>query len=242
LLQADKTSALLRSQKDYSPKTKKYGASDGADSLTTNGLTHIFIPPTPIDDITTNSAWLYMSIASYIMLDSYSAYNFISDIPTESDKVVVGKIQQLLKKAKDSQITKSEFKLNVTAIASYLGYEVAVPHLEKLFETISDTKYAVALNPEKPLHCTLTMHSSKGLEFQQVILFIEDYAFYGNVNADHINNHYVACTRAEEKLIIVDTQSSDANAARKKICELIRAGNIEPKDLITIVKSDAQKA
>jgi superfamily I DNA/RNA helicase len=237
LLDANMTSALLRSQNEYSSKTGKYGASDGADLLTSNGMEHIYIPPTPIDNITTSSAWLYFAIASYVLISTYSAYDFYNEIPAEAEpeRIVIGKIEQMLKKARqkanDSDAT--GFGQSVTAIADHLGYATTADHIEKLYNTVRDSKYAVALNPIKPQHCTLTLHSSKGLEFEQVILFIEDYAYYGNVGNEHINNHYVACTRAEKRLVVVDTQSQDANAARGKIIEKIKAGGFTSRTLIT---------
>lgn len=236
-LDAGKTSALLRHAKNNT-RNGKQGASEGADLLTANGIQHTFIPPTPIDDITTNTAWLYTAIASYILISAYSAYDFIYDIPaeTENSKIAVGRIQQMLNKIQQNATANStaEFIRGVTALAEYLGYTTTSSHIEKLRQTAMDSKYAVALNPEKPMHCTLTLHSSKGLEFDQVILFIEDYAHSGSVNDDHINNHYVACTRAKKKLIIIDTQSQDAGAARQKVLEKIRTVGIEPKTLMSL--------
>lgn len=194
LLDASKTSALLRSQKEYSNWTLKYGASEGATLLSQSGIEHTYIPPTPIDDITTNTAWLYTAIASFILLSSYSAYDFINDIPTENDKVAVGRTQQMLRAIEQHVDEQAVFVQKVNILAEYLGYPTMRQHIERLFETIIDPKYAVALNPEKPKHCTLTLHSSKGLEFDQVVIFIEDYAHNSEINDEHINNHYVACT------------------------------------------------
>ncbi|MEA4992715.1 UvrD-helicase domain-containing protein [Caproicibacter sp. BJN0012] len=234
LLDASKTSALLRSQKEYSGWTQKYGASEGATLLSQSGIEHIYIPPTPIDDITTNAAWLYTAIASYILLSSYSAYDFINDIPTENDKVSVGRTQQMLRAIEQHVDEQAIFAQKVNTLADYLGYPTMPQHIESLFETIVDPKYAVALNPEKPKHCTLTLHSSKGLEFDQVVIFIEDYAHNGAINDEHINNHYVACTRAKSKLIIVNTETNDANAVRHKIISLFQDANIPCGDLITV--------
>ncbi|AHN24395.1 ATP-binding domain-containing protein [Lysinibacillus varians] len=45
----------------------------------------------------------------------------------------------------------------------------------------------------------LTVFSSKGLEFEQVVAFGRDYDFE---NEERLNAHYVAVTRAKEKMII----------------------------------------
>lgn len=234
LLDASKTSALLRSQKEYSKWTLKYGAYEGAAFMSQNGIEHTYVPPTPIDDITTNTAWLYTAIASFILLSSYSVYDFINDIPTENDKIAVGRIQQMLRVIKQHIDERTAFAQKVNTLAEYLGYTTMPQHIESLFETVVDSKYAVALNPEKPKHCTLTLHSSKGLEFDQVVIFIEDYVHNGAINNAHINNHYVACTRAKSKLIIVDTETNDANAAKHKIKSLFGDANIPFGDLITV--------
>lgn len=234
LLDENKTSALLRGQKEYSRWTQKYGASEGATLLAQSGIEHTYIPPMPIDAITTNTAWLYTAVASFILLNSYSVYDFINDIPTENDKVAVGRTQQMLRAIEQHVDEQAIFAQKVNILAEYLGYPTMRQHIESLFETVADPKYAVALNPEKPKHCTLTLHSSKGLEFDQVIIFIEDYAHNGAINNEHINNHYVACTRAESKLIIVDTETNDAKAARRKIISLFQEANVPYINLITV--------
>ena len=234
LLDASKTSALLRGQKEYSYWTLKYGASEGATLLSQSGIEHIYIPQTPIDEITTNTAWLYTAIASFILLSSYSVYDFISDIPTENDKVAVGKTQHILREIEQHVNEQVVFAQKVNILAKDLGYPTMPHHIDKLFETIIDPKYAVALNPERPKHCTLTLHSSKGLEFDQVVIFIEDYAHNGAINDEHINNHYVACTRAKSKLIIIDTKTNNANAARHKIKSFFQEANVPCGCLITV--------
>lgn len=55
----DKKSALLRFSND--------NARIGASELTTNGLEYVYIPQTPIADITTDTAWLYTAIAKYLI-------------------------------------------------------------------------------------------------------------------------------------------------------------------------------
>ena len=236
LIDAERTSALLRYQKDYSDDTKKHGASDCADKLTANGMEHIYIPQTPIDGITTNTAWLYFAVASYVLLNTYSAYDFIDDIPVESDAFTVGKIQRMLDVIKQSSEDDNpkDFSLSTQLLADYLGYVTIDQHIDKLYETATDNRYAIALNPEKPQHCALTLHSSKGLEFEQVLLFIEDYAHRGTVSADHINNHYVACTRAIAKLIIITTGTQDSKSASQKINAMFRDAHFQANQLISV--------
>lgn len=235
-LDSAKTSALLRSQKEHSLWTHKDGASEGASLLTQAGLEHIYIPPTPIDEITTITAWLYTAIASFILLETYSIYDFINEIPTETLNSSIQKIKSKLKEIQECSTNQESFSQKVIELAEYLNYPTKKEHIDSLYETITSPRYAVALSPEKPSHCTLTFHSSKGLEFDQVILFAEDYAHNGNVSAEHINNHYVACTRAKEKLIIIDTKSPDAVAVKEKIWSFLSAENIPYNSIVTLEK------
>ena len=48
----------------------------------------------------------------------------------------------------------------------------------------------------------MTLHSSKGKEFQQVIIFAEDFDDIDNLG-ESLNLLYVAITRAKQKLIIL---------------------------------------
>lgn len=48
-------------------------------------------------------------------------------------------------------------------------------------------------------HCDY-LRSSKGLEFEQVVLFVSDYRLSSE---EDVYNHYVAATRAKTKLILV---------------------------------------
>ena len=71
------------------------------------------------------------------------------------------------------------------------------------------------------------------MEFDQVILFAEDYKLN---QSDTIYNHYVAATRAKEKLIIVYDET-DYNA-KKFYCNLqriISKRNKKIEDFLTVI-------
>ena len=190
----DKKSALLRFSND--------NARIGASELTTNGLEYVYIPQTPIADITTDTAWLYTAIAKYLIIEKYSAYDVISEIPVEGNesRKTVSTVKRLLKRIEETIDDEQSFGSCVTALAEYLGYDTRPDHINKLFKTISDTSFHVAFEADKYKHIAITFHSSKGLEFEQVIVFAEDYRLS---DMSSIYNHYVAVTRAKSKLIIV---------------------------------------
>lgn len=221
----EKKSALLRYSKD--------NARIGASKLTTGGLEYVYIPPTPIDDITTDAAWLYTAIAKYFILKKYSVYDIISEIPVEGNEShkTVSNIKKLLKKIEDNVEDERSFNLTVTALANYLGYDTNTEHINKLFQTISDNKFHTAFKADKYKHIAITFHSSKGLEFEQVIIFAEDYPLS---SMQSIYNHYVAVTRAKSKLIIVKLDTHDANCFQNNLQKLFSYNGHNIEDVISL--------
>ena len=81
----------------------------------------------------------------------------------------------------------------------------------------------------------MTFHSSKGLEFNQVVLFAEDYNFY---YPDSIYNHYVAATRAKERLIIVYLGESKDKNFYRNLSNKIADMNKKTEDFMKIIIKD----
>lgn len=219
----DKSLALLRfSNRD---------AKNGAEKLTTNGLECIYIPQIPIADITTETAWLYTAIAKYFILEKYSVYDVISEIPVEGNesRKTVSTIKKLLSKIEENINDESLFSSSVTALAKYLGYDTRQDHIDKLFDTICDSSYHVAFEPDKYKHIATTFHSSKGLEFEQVIVFAEDYSLK---DMPSIYNHYVAATRAKNKLIIVKLNNYYANCFQNNLQKIFSESGHNIEDVV----------
>lgn len=225
-LDINKQIALLR----YSNQN----ASIGADVLSRNGLKFTYIPALPITDITTKTAWLYMEIAKYLIIQNYSVYDVFSEIPVEGEesKKEVSHIAELLDDIKNNTSSIDAFSDSVLSLAEYLGYQTRQDHLSKLFQTINDKKYHCAFETDKYKHIAITFHSSKGLEFDQVILFAEDYKLADDAS---IFNHYVAVTRAKSKLIIVNNNSCASNTFQCNIKNILRQSNLALNDVLTIV-------
>ena len=233
VIDTEKSVALLRSANNNT-RNGKGGAKEGADELVKNGLNIVFIPEAPIEQITTSSAWIYMATARYIMLDNFTEYDFIQEVPAEGDieKKTVNAVKKKLVKVKAGKEDIEKFKNSFSELVEYFSYtKPDESHINKLLETISDTQYANSISENLPLHSSMTLFKSKGLEFEQVIIFFEDYAHNGNTSIDHLNNHYVASTRAKNKIILVSTTHEDAGAFGGRLKELF--ANIEIKDLIS---------
>ncbi len=219
----NKSSALLR----FSNKN----AENGANKLTTNGLECVYIPQIPIADITTETAWLYTAIAKYFILEKYSVYDVISEIPVEGNEnnKTVSTIKRLLNKIEKNINDEPSFSSSVIALAKYLGYDTRPEHIDKLFETICDSSYHVAFEPDKYKHIATTFHSSKGLEFEQVIVFAEDYSLK---DMPSIYNHYVAATRAKNKLIIVKLNNYYANCFQNNLQNIFSKSGHNVEDVV----------
>lgn len=229
------------SQLDLSKKVailryKKSDAKKNADIISDDMNKFIYIPTPPIASITSNTAWLYTAIASYIIIDTYSVYDIIQVIPDEvvGYKDLKKKLQNHLNKIKKSKDINDEtgFVDNINALAQYLGYETKETHLKNLYTTVAnkDNYHYFMQNDIKYL--SMTFHSSKGLEFDQVILFAEDYDLS---KEDSIYNHYVAATRAKERLIIVHLGGNKDQYFWSSLSNIVCSIGKEPKDFIEIV-------
>lgn len=208
-------------------------AKTGAEQLSSEGIECVYIPKIPIADITTEAAWLYSAIAKSIILERYSVYDLISEIPVEGDdsKRKVATVNKYLNNIKSNLAEYDAFREHVIVLAEYLNYSMKHDHLEKLFETISDPALHVAFEPDKYKHISITFHSSKGLEFDQVILFAEDYRLNDMAS---IYNHYVAVTRAKIKLIIIYIDNWNGNIFETNLSRLLEISDLTIEDIAEI--------
>lgn len=220
----NKKSALLRFSND--------NARLGAKVLTMAGIDYKYIPQIPIADITTDTAWLYSAIAHYLIIEKYSVYDIVAEIPVEGNesRKTVAVIKKILNSIEQSLGNELSFNIEVNKLAEYLGYETRDDHLNKLYRTISDETFHVAFEPDQYQHIAITFHSSKGLEFEQVIIFAEDYRLSDMAS---IYNHYVAVTRAKSKLVIVKLSNYNANCFQGNLAQIFSESEIDVDDVIS---------
>lgn len=227
-LDKEKKCALLR--------FKNKDAKDGARKLTEANIDFTYIPQTPISNITTETAWLYNAVAKFFILPKYSAYDFRDEIPNE----VVGnkKILNYVKKSLanlDAYLKQEDsigFTKQIQKLANYLGYDTKERHCEQLYETICDESNHSAFKIAELKRIAITFHSSKGLEFEQVILFASDYTLYKD---EDVYNHYVAVTRAKSKLILLCFYN-DQRSSRyvENIKKILAESNLRMQNIATI--------
>jgi superfamily I DNA/RNA helicase len=228
-LDKNKRCALLR----YSNANSEIGAKE----LTEKGVEFTYVPQTPISDITTEAAWLYNAIAKHFILPTYSAYDLRDENPNEvvGNKHILQTIKISLKHLDEylKQADKDSFAKEVEQLANSLGYSTKDEHCKKVYETICDKKFHPAFNIDGLQRIAITFHSSKGLEFDQVVLFTSDYRL---ATEQDICNHYVAATRAKSKLILVHI-SDDGRAAIyvKNIKKILAESNLTMRKIATVV-------
>ncbi len=174
-----------------------------------------------------------MELAKYIIIHNYSVYDFISEIPVEGDesKKAISVITKLLYNIKKSILNETVFYTKVNKLADYLGYQTSASHLSKLYKTVSDTSFHVAFNADNYKNIAITFHSSKGLEFDQVIIFAEDYDLSKKTD---IFNHYVAVTRAKTKLIIISKHNFSSNSFQRNIRSILKQSGLILEDVLIV--------
>lgn len=234
---ASVTQYLDRNKKCALLRYRKVNAESGAKALTEGNMEFVYIPQTPISEITTDAAWLYNAIAKYFILPKYSVYDFRDEIPDEvfGNKKILNYIKKSLAFLDEciKQKNGTAFVKQIELTAAYLGYSTKEDHCQKVYETICDPKFYPAFNMDELKRIAITFHSSKGLEFEQVVLFASDYSL---ANEEEVYNHYVASTRAKNKLILVYINNDwNADQFRVNINKLLGKSNLKMKDIATIV-------
>lgn len=214
-LNLSQNTALLRFSND--------NAKQGAAELSKTGTDFVYVPKTPISEIATNISWLYNAIAQYFIIPKYSIYDFMDEIPEESigDRKIRGYIQKQIRKIEDSleKIDENSIIKYTEELAAYFGYTTSEEHIRGMIETIVKKEYHPAFHMDELRHLAITFHASKGLEFDQVIVFANDYTLG---KEDSIYNHYVAVTRAKSKLIIVCLKDGQDAWKGNKYCQNIK--------------------
>lgn len=213
-----------------------YNAKGSAKDLADIGMNIVYVPQPPIVSITTNTAWLYTAIASYFIIDTYSVYDIIQIIPDEA----VG-YTKLKKRIEDNlagikhaldAADEGDFHRKVDLMATFFGYQTKKLHIEKLYKTIMDKSNHYYFLQDKIDNVAMTFHSAKGLEFEQVVLFAEDYNLYSESS---IYNHYVAATRAKNKLLTVYLGEKSDQLFYKNLSNIVNGMNKKVEDFMRIV-------
>lgn len=219
-LDKNKSLAILR--------YKRNDALHNANELTSQGIETTFIPILPISNITAEYSWFIEELCKFCIVEP-NIYNVINSCPYDFPSKKIKELKTQFSELKGSINDEDKFKKIASEIAlNYFNYKIRETHVNSLWASINDETYKSAFMPEKYSYVAMTFHSSKGLEFDQVIIFTEDYPLN---NKDSFFNHYVSVTRAKEKLFIIHNQGNGrSNLYLKNIIETIKPNALE--DLI----------
>ncbi len=175
-----------------------------SDRLNKIGIDFVYIPSSPLDNVAMESEhiWIARGIANFILQYRYSEYDFRDEIPMpENFKISILKSKLDLIKSNTEEY--EVFCNGCFGLYNYLEYQIITEKIESevraLYDVVADTQYVATYNQDRYKFTSGTIHSSKGLEFNQVIIHASNY----NLNRDGINFlHYVAVSRPEERMLI----------------------------------------
>lgn len=219
-------------------------ANEWAKRLQQEELNFIYIPRAPLDDpqLENEQIWVARGIACYIYRKRYNEYSLYDEIPLQ-EKFDIDIIKKILKSIKE-EFNKTTWNVRlewlVKELYEYLLDEVDYKRyqieLQKLKETFENKDFAKSYNTEEYDKIVTTIHSTKGLQYKQVIINAENYVNRGNLNEEV---HYVAITRPKDKLLVLFSSHQNANIyyqfIEKSICEMkLLDPDIEINDVIDI--------
>lgn len=168
-------------------------------------LPFVFIPGSPLDfsNLESEHIWIARAIANYSIQNKYSEYDFMDEIPMP-EAFQITDIRKMLVSIKDSESVIQKYIENCIKFYEYLGYKEDLDKIKEeiaiLFKVVNDEKYIPTYNQDNYYLTAGSIHSSKGLEFSQVIIHAQDYDLS---NEDSLYLHYVAITRPEDRLLII---------------------------------------
>ncbi len=158
-----------------------------------------------IADISNISSYIYLGIAKFCIIEKYSEFDFLYEIPNLSDDYQrnLNTIGNYLMNIKN----KSNVKNNILNLFKILNYNVNSNDIVHMLELLNNLeKYRPYFETHKFDNVAMTVHSSKGLEFELTVVFAVDF-----INRDQIRyfENYVALTRSKEKIIVVYDYKND---------------------------------
>lgn len=183
----------------YSNWREEKLAENLKDLLNESGYNFTYIPKAPIEGIETTNKVIFVELAKYIKNSKYSIYDFISNLGFDVEGKEIKEIESIIKPLKE--VNSNDVNSILTNLFRFLNTNVEEKEIELFKDTIENKIYDNSYNGKEFKHKIMTIHSSKGMEFEQVLIYANDFIDRdGNFTEDKL--HYVAVTRAKSKLII----------------------------------------
>ncbi|WP_338596924.1 ATP-dependent helicase [Clostridium baratii] len=164
------------------------------------GYNFTFVPKTPLDELSTNNKNILIEIAKYSKDEKYTHYDFVNTLPREVSRKEILTLKEILQPLK-STLEKEEIEKILMKLFAFLNLSFfETKEINSFIESIINVRYENAFNGKEFIHKVMTIHSSKGLEFEQVVIFSKNYDISRDRDSEE---HYVATTRAKSKLVIL---------------------------------------
>lgn len=194
-----------------------------ASDLKKIGYDFTFIPKTPIDDGLLNS-FLLRQLANLYFDEYYSIYDFCETLRIDNEPKQIKLYEKLLRPLIDKEeIDYNKIKAMCNEFTQKFEFNFSEEEIRKLSETITNPNFEICFKNSDSKFKVMTVFASKGLEFDQVVAFARDYDLF---NLERKNNHYVAITRAKEKMIIID----NTTRYTKDLAKILINQGIKTKD------------
>ncbi|MGL5903328.1 MAG: 3'-5' exonuclease, partial [Cetobacterium sp.] len=159
-----------------------------------------FIPYDETGNYNSNYKWFTKELIHFILSEKSNKFNLINSITFELTNTMVKDLNLNLKKIKENKDYSEESIENIFKIIfpeiSNEEYNQEFKIIEKI---IADTPSHIIYNMHNVKNLVMTMHSSKGMEFEIVVVFAEE-LFDGNRLDENLN--YVSMSRGKEILVI----------------------------------------
>ncbi|MDX6153713.1 ATP-dependent helicase [Marinococcus sp. PL1-022] len=178
---------------------KRDFAEQIANSLNEEGHNFTYIPRTPLDNNTKNSSIL-IELAKYVKNKRYSVYHLVNSLGLDLSSSEISELDNTIKVLKNTDMDKEQIIVVLEKLSELLQLSFGEEELGPIASVILTDEYDIAYNGQKNMNKVMTLHSSKGLEFQQVFIFAVDFKL--NQGKD-FNEHYVATTRGKDKLVVL---------------------------------------
>lgn len=185
-----------------------------------------------INDIQPERRWLFNIIVKCALSSDYSIYDFMNDCPLELDQDQLRQIWIKLSQFRGNRgaVTESAIR-KVAALCSVAFSE---DDYGKVCESMMPPECNAFFSYPDCTNLAMTLFLAKGLEFNQVIIFLSDFGNYRgkSIAEDVLFKHYVAATRAKNKLVIIDTQDTASRMWLEYMDEILRKNGLQRKNIL----------
>ncbi|MCY7787544.1 ATP-dependent helicase [Bacillus inaquosorum] len=188
------------------------------EELTALGKDFTYIPPNPLDVTTPNVVFL-RELVKYIKNENYSLYELQNNIYRELSKDERTTLKTMVEKLETCK-DKDSIDDCLIEIYGLLGMGIYEGELDNFSSVLLTDEYDSAFDTREKSYYIMTIHSAKGLEFDNVLYAAGDLNLWED---DFSNLHYVAITRAIEKLFVI----IDSREYEREVNKLIREKEIE---------------